>query len=67
MGNFNFSIAAIDANGCAGLLSYAMAVAFVPVAADIPTLSQWGLIILMVLAALIAMARLRRTPAKRRG
>lgn len=66
-GNFSFSITATDANGCAGLRSYSLAVAFVPVAADIPTLSQWGLVILMALAASIAMFRLRRTAARNRG
>ncbi len=66
VGNFSFSIAATDANGCAGLLNYSIAVVFVPVTADIPTLSQWGLVILMVLAALIAMFRLRQTAARNR-
>ncbi len=59
-GTFNFTIRGTDANGCPGQLSYALTVAIVPVTADIPTLSQWGLIILMMLAALIAMVRLRR-------
>ena len=66
VGNFNFSIAARDANGCAGLLNYSIVVALVPVTAYIPTLSHWGLIILMVLAALIAVFQLRRAAATSR-
>ena len=61
-GIFNFTIKATDANGCTGSQNYATSIAavFVPTTSAIPTLSEWGLMILMALAALVGMRYLRR-------
>ncbi|MEO8751652.1 MAG: IPTL-CTERM sorting domain-containing protein [Casimicrobiaceae bacterium] len=62
VGIFNFTITATDANGCTGSQSYSSSIAavFVPTSA-IPTLSEWGLMILMALTALLGVRYLRRT------
>ncbi len=64
VGDFVFVITATDANGCPGLLTYTISIAFAPlVTTAIPTLSEWGLAIFVALAALVAILRLRkRTP-----
>jgi hypothetical protein len=61
VGDFVFVITAIDANGCPGLLSYTVSIAFAPlVTTAIPTLSEWGLAAFAALAALVAILRLRK-------
>lgn len=57
-GPFSFTITAMDANGCTGLMSYSVSIA--EVAAAIPTLSGWGQAILVVLIGLVAVFFLRR-------
>jgi hypothetical protein len=57
-GNFSFTITATDGNGCPGARSYRMTI---PVGATgIPTLSTWGLLILMALTGLVSTYYLRR-------
>ena len=63
-GSYSFTVTATDANGCAASITYAVAVAAGPVAGPnepIPTLSEWALIVLAMLAALVGMRYLRRT------
>jgi type VI secretion system secreted protein VgrG len=56
-GSFSFTITAIDANGCPGSRDYTF---FVDRVTGIPTLSTWGLLILMGLTGLVAAWYLRR-------
>jgi len=63
-GSYSFTVTATDANGCAASITYAVAVAAGPVAGPdepIPTLSEWALIVLAMLAAMVGMRYLRRT------
>ncbi|MEO8751651.1 MAG: IPTL-CTERM sorting domain-containing protein [Casimicrobiaceae bacterium] len=67
-GTFSFTITATDANGCIAAMASSITItAAVVVAVDpmtaIPTLSEWGLIILMMLTALVAMHGLKRIRA----
>ena len=55
---FGFTITATDANGCTGAKAYAVTIA--PAVATIPTLSEWGLMMLAALLALYGVAVLRR-------
>lgn len=59
-GTFSFAISATDANGCIGLRDYTVTAVPPAAAAGIPTLSEWGMVILMVLTALVAVNYLRR-------
>ncbi|MBK9372524.1 MAG: IPTL-CTERM sorting domain-containing protein [Holophagales bacterium] len=56
-GSFNFTITAVDANGCPGTRDYTV---FVDRATGVPTLSTWGLLILMALTGLVSTWYLRR-------
>lgn len=56
-GPFNFLISVTDANGCTAVAAYQTPVVFDPTA--IPTLSEWGLLILLVLTGLAAIRRIR--------
>lgn len=56
-GSFSFTITAIDANGCPGTRDYTV---FVERATGIPTVSTWGLLILMALTGLVAIRYLGR-------
>lgn len=55
-GTFNVTISAIDSNNCAGSQAYSLVVA-----AEIPTLSEWGLILLAGLLALVGFLTLRKS------
>jgi len=57
-GVFSFIITATDANGCTDLLGYTMTIAVAATA--VPTLSEWGMIIFMVLVGLMSIYYLRR-------
>lgn len=57
-GTYTFLVSATDANGCSGLLAYQVSIVFVATA--IPTLSEWGLLILMTFTGLAAIRQLRR-------
>ena len=65
-GTFSFIIRATDANGCTGLLGYTMTVAAAAPGAGtaIPTLSEWGLIIFMLLVVFMSVYYLRRQKAR---
>ena len=56
-GNYSFTITATDVNGCPGTRDYTMTNAG---ATGIPTLSTWGLLILMALTGLVSTWYLRR-------
>jgi hypothetical protein len=56
VGVFSFIITARDANLCTGLLGYTVTIA----ATAVPTLSEWGMIIFMVLVGLMSIYYLRR-------
>ncbi len=56
-GNYSFTITATDANGCPGTRDYVMTSAE---STAIPTLSTWGLLILMALTGLVSTWYLRR-------
>jgi hypothetical protein len=63
VGTFNFTITATDANGCPGARAYVMTATIAIIdttTPNIPTLSEWGLIILMVLTGLVAIYYVRR-------
>ncbi|MEO8508469.1 MAG: IPTL-CTERM sorting domain-containing protein [Betaproteobacteria bacterium] len=63
IGAFGFTITATDANGCLALLNFTMSITGggTPIAtAPIPTLSEWGLFLLMLLTGLVAVRYLRR-------
>ena len=62
-GVFAFIITATDANGCTGLLGYTVTIALAPPVST-PTLSEWGMIIFMVLVGLMSIYYLRRQKAK---
>jgi type VI secretion system secreted protein VgrG len=63
-GPFNFTVTARDANNCPGSQPYTVTIA-VPVAPTaVPTLSEWGVIIFMVLVGLMSIYYLRRQKAK---
>ena len=55
---FGFTITARDTNGCTGAKAYTVTIA--PAAATVPTLSEWGLIMLAALLALYGVAAMRR-------
>ncbi len=57
VGVYRFTITAIDANGCPGTRDYTMTIGG---ASGIPTLSTWGLLILMALTGLVAIRYLGR-------
>ncbi len=61
-GSFSFTVTATDANGCTAVIGYSQVV--VPTAitpADaIPTLSEWGLILLIAMMALLGSRRVLR-------
>ena len=61
-GTFTFTITAMDQNGCTGLREYTLVINAAPaiVPASIPTLSEWGMIILMALMGVMAIYSLRR-------
>jgi len=56
-GQFSFTITAIDTNGCPGSRDYTI---FVERVTTVPTLSTWGLLILMALTGLVSTWYLRR-------
>ncbi|MHB1047224.1 MAG: IPTL-CTERM sorting domain-containing protein [Thermoanaerobaculia bacterium] len=56
-GLYHFTITALDANGCPGTRAYTMTVGG---ASGIPTLSTWGLLLLMTLTGLVAIRYLGR-------
>lgn len=61
VGPFSFVITATDANGCAGIRAYAFDI-LVPAHISVPTLSNWALVVLMLLlgaSAMLATARIR--------
>jgi hypothetical protein len=55
---FGFTITARDTNGCTGAKAYTVTIA--PAAATVPTLSEWGLMMLAALLALYGVAAMRR-------
>lgn len=56
-GLYHFTITALDANGCPGTRAYTMTVGG---ASGIPTLSTWGLLLLMTLTGIVAIRYLGR-------
>lgn len=60
-GTFNFTITATDAEACLGTASYAVIVG--GSVTDIPTLSQWGQLLMVALCAMAAIVLLRRSAA----
>ena len=56
-GVYSFTITAIDANGCPGTRDYTMTIGG---ASGIPTLSTWGLLVLLALTGLVAIRYLGR-------
>ncbi|RPJ53233.1 MAG: IPTL-CTERM sorting domain-containing protein [Acidobacteria bacterium] len=63
-GTFSFIITATDTNGCTGLLGYTMTIAAAPAGTVIPTLSEWGMIIFMMLVVFVSVYYLRRQKAR---
>ncbi len=63
-GTFSFIITVTDENGCTGLLGYTMTVSAVPIGQAIPTLSEWGMIIFMMLVVFVSVYYLRRQKAR---
>jgi len=61
-GAFQVTISATDSNSCAGSQGYAFSVA-----TEIPTLSEWGLILLTSLLALVGFVTLRKSGRMRLG
>jgi len=59
-GVFSFVITATDSNDCTGLKGYTMTIAAVAAVTDVPTLSEWGMIIFMALGGLMSVYYLRR-------
>lgn len=59
-GVFSFTITAIDVNGCPGTQDYRMTIAGATPTA-IPTLSTWGLLVLMALTGLVSTRYLKRS------
>ncbi|MBF0235479.1 MAG: IPTL-CTERM sorting domain-containing protein, partial [Desulfamplus sp.] len=59
-GTFTFTVTATDANGCTGLQAYTITIAKVLVPLNVPTLSEWGMIIFMTLMGLLSIYYLRR-------
>jgi hypothetical protein len=60
-GTFTFTVTATDANGCTGLQAYTVTVATVIAAVTpVPTLSEWGMIIFMVIGGLMSIYYLRK-------
>lgn len=57
-GSYTFTITATDATSCASSRNYAVSVN--PGTAPIPTLSQWGLIVLTAVLALVGVLTLRK-------
>ncbi|MDX1996638.1 MAG: IPTL-CTERM sorting domain-containing protein, partial [Thermoanaerobaculia bacterium] len=57
-GTYTFLISATDANGCTGIMAYQVPTVFL--AAVVPTLSEWGLLALILLTAVAAIRQLRR-------
>jgi hypothetical protein len=60
IGFFSFTITATDANGCTGAATYTMTIVVILAGAAIPSLSGWGLVILVGLTGLVATYLLRR-------
>jgi len=60
LGIFNFTITATDSGGCPGNRAYAIVIAVAATSTPIPTLSEWGLVILTMLMGLVAL-RYRRS------
>jgi hypothetical protein len=58
VGTVNFTITATDTNGCTGLLGYTVTIS--AVATAIPTVTEWGMILFMVLAGLGSLYHLKR-------
>ena len=60
-GTFSFIITATDKNGCTGLLGYTLTIAVDQAAGTaIPTLSEWGLILFMMLVLSMSVYYLTR-------
>lgn len=59
-GIFTFTIVATDGAGCPGSRTYTLSI---PQATAIPTLSEWGLLLLMALLGMAALTGLRRRQA----
>lgn len=57
-GVFSFTITAIDANGCPGTRDYTVTI--LAAGTPVPTVSTWGLLILMALTGLVSTWVLRR-------
>jgi hypothetical protein len=60
LGIFNFTITATDSAGCPGNRAYTIVIAAAAISTPIPTLSEWGLVILTILMGLVAL-RYRRS------
>ncbi len=63
-GTFSFIITVTDENGCTGLMGYTMTIGAIPVGQAIPTLSEWGMIIFMMLVVFVSVYYLRRQKAR---
>ncbi|MDP4029483.1 MAG: IPTL-CTERM sorting domain-containing protein [Gallionella sp.] len=67
VGAYTFTVTITDANGCAGLQAYMVAIA-APVAAtvsSIPTLSEWAMLMLAVFLGISGFAAMRRQRLQR--
>lgn len=58
-GIFNFTITATDSNGCPGAQAYTIVIPTMAAAAGIPTLSEWGMLILITLMGFVALRQRR--------
>ena len=59
VGTYTFTVTATDANDCTGLQAYTIVINSV-IPTSVPTLSEWGMIIFMVLMGLGSIYYLRR-------
>jgi len=59
-GDFAFTLTATDAEGCQTTRNYSGRVVVLPSVIQVPTLSQWGLLLLLLLVPLVGFAALRR-------
>ncbi len=59
-GAFSFTIQATDANGCPAVIVFAVTSSVAETLAPIPTLSEWGIVLLVLLTIVLAMRHFRR-------
>lgn len=59
-GAFTFTIRATDANGCPASIVYALTSFVAETSTPIPTLSEWGIVLLVLLTMALAMRHFRR-------